>query len=371
MTEKIGSLKLSGILCESARIFAANFMLFVGLALLPGLADLASAMASVHPDPYAEPTAVHSLLDFLSYSLSFVLWVAGVVLYANSAAAICMATARIQMEEKVTIRSALSAVNPRAVRLIWVFVIQTIFSFWPMLFSFIMIYAIQDIESSSKYWAYTIACFALALGLIPSIAIFTRYQLAPTVCVLEDISPFSSIRRSIELGQGARWKLFWIFMIVFAPQLIISGILQWEIEQHRLSVLFFASSSVLYQALYKFPDVLASLFFLPLLYIACTLLYLQILKQKESFCVEDVLNGALATRQLKPFDDEESGPWDDAPYLEPEVGKDSVGMPWSIYGSRDALLYLQEEEDILEPGPSAAAAGLDSSQSDKASENQA
>jgi hypothetical protein len=344
MTKSLSPLSLIGILRESVRIFTANILFFVSLALLPGLADLAGKMASVHPSEYAETSTLHSLLFFLSYILSFVIWVVGVVLQAYCAGAICFATARIVTEEKVTVGSALSAVNPRAVRLIWVFLIQALFCFWPLLICTFLVLAIPD--QMHFEWSQWIAYGLLSVfGIIPTIALLQRYLLATSACVIENLSPISSIERSVHLGRGSRWKIFWALLLSFVPATAISIALQWKIERSASSLLFFMHYPIAFRVIDKLPDVILGLVSIPFFYIVLTLLYLQLLEQKEGVSCGDVLNGALASPKPLPCKDEEHGPWDDATYVEPEVGDDSIGIPWSMFGAKDATLDFEDKTE--------------------------
>jgi hypothetical protein len=352
MTRSLSSLSLIGILRKSVRIFVANILLFVGLALLPGLADLAGKMASAHPSEYAETSTLHSLLFFLSYLLSFVVWVIGIVLQAYCAGAICIATARILTEGKVTIGSALSAVNPRAIRLIWVSLMQALFGSWPLWICLILVVPITLQMDLLHGWGdWIVYGLVIVFGVIPTVTLVLRYLLATSACVIENISSYSSIERSIHLGRDSRWKIFWVFLLSIGPAAAISIALQWEIERHLSSLLFFVHYPIAFRVVDKLPDVVFGLVSIPFLYILLTLLYLQLLEQKDGISCSDVLNGALTPPKPLLYDDEEPGPWDDAIYSEPEVNEDSIGIPWSMFGAKDAVLNFEDETEPEEQIP--------------------
>jgi hypothetical protein len=369
MNTTTASLKVSGILRQAACILSANFLFFVGLALLPQLVDLASSMASVHPDPWAPSSSFHTLLVVLSYSLSFVLWVIDLIAQVYCVGAICLTTAHILKEKKISIRSALSAVNPKAIRIIWIFLIQAVLIVLPLFIALILARVIVSqttILNESNSWISLVIVFIF--GGIPTCFLFLRYVLAPSACMIEDISAYSSIERSVDLGRGNRWKIFCAAAIPPIPAFALSFVLQWEIEQHLSGFLFFVRYPVAFHALDKLPDFLIQLVFTPFFYIVVTLLYLQLVEQQEGVSCNELLNGALKT---KPYDDEEPGPWDDAPYIEPGPGDSSVGIPWSIYGSQDALQQIQEETDILEAESWKEIKETDSSQPNDSEESQA
>jgi len=188
--------------------------------------------------------------------------------------------------------------------------------------------------------------------------------------VIEDITPYSSIERSVDLGHGSRWKIFWACLVLMLPVTAVAWTLQWELEQHAAGFWFFARFPAAFQILDKLPDFAVQLIAAPFLGIVLTLLYLQLLEQKEGISLPDVLNGFFAARRSQPYEDEEPGPWDDVTDSSQEIGENSVGIPWSIFGAKDVPLKLQEEAGILEADTSAASTDSDSRKANEAVEGQ-
>jgi hypothetical protein len=58
--------------------------------------------------------------------------------------------------------------------------------------------------------------FGFVLLIIPGFLLFTRWYVFASVCVVEKQGPFGSLKRSAELTKGNRWKLFGIWLILFA-----------------------------------------------------------------------------------------------------------------------------------------------------------
>lgn len=371
MSTAVGSLSLSEIFRKSLKMFGANFLFFAGVAFFPSLAELASSMASVHPDKYADPTFAHSILVFLSYALSFFLWVATVILQALGTGAICFAVTSLLRGEEVTVASAFGTVIPRAFRLVWVSLIQTIFCCWPLIvvFPVLAIWNVTDDLSAWRDWIFW--GVMIVFGIVPVIVLFLRYAIADPACMIEDLSASWSIERSVVLGRGRRWSVFWCLAISMAPFAALIAVCEWKVKQLTAGVVFLTRHPVAAHAAEGLPGFAISLASIPIAYIVLTLLYLQLLEQKEGMNWQDVLNKAKAARFVRSEDEEEPGPWDDATDAPLDAGEDSVGIPWSIFGAKDLDLSLQNETGILVDEPFAASAESDSSHSNKDGEEQA
>ncbi len=125
MSTAASPIRMGEIFRDAARLLGANFLLFAGIALIPGLGDLAYAVASHHhPTSGFGDSSLHSLLVFASYALSFILWIVSVVLGALGAGAICFAVRRLLAGEALTIGYAYGAAYDKAAQLVSVILLQ-------------------------------------------------------------------------------------------------------------------------------------------------------------------------------------------------------------------------------------------------------
>ncbi len=78
--------------------------------------------------------------------------------------------------------------------------------------------------------------------------------------------------------------------------------------------------------------------------IVYTVLYFRLLAIQEEISLDEVRNGVLAERKQAAIEAEagEPGPWDHAGDPAMRVSHDSVGIPWSMFGSREALAAMQD-----------------------------
>jgi hypothetical protein len=350
---------LQEILREAARLLCSNFLLFAGIAFFPGLASLARSIASMHPDPASEPS---SLLLVSSYGLSFLLWVAEVILQAFGTAAICFAAPRLMLGETVTVRSAYNAVNPRAIRLIWVVLMQALFCFWPLFLVIVLVLA-QPLRSTFPGSLASLTAYGaiIVLGFLPSAALLTRYALAQSACVIEDLSAHASIERSIDLSRGSRWSICLVLLALVLPYALLAWLCGSGIEQLIAISPLLTSSHAAAHAIRQLPGFVLGLAWPPFLYIALTLLYLKLVEQKENVSLPGLLNGALAAKRPKPYCDDGPAPWGEDAEILTEVEESSVGIPWSLFGGRDTSPRSERETSVreMEQGWSAPSGGND------------
>lgn len=83
--------------------------------------------------------------------------------------------------------------------------------------------AIWDVvrQVLSRVWAIVAVAFllgiALLLGLmlfiLPAIVMAVRWVVALPACIVEGLGPFDSFRRSAELTEGHRWKIFGLLVV--------------------------------------------------------------------------------------------------------------------------------------------------------------
>ena len=66
---------------------------------------------------------------------------------------------------------------------------------------------------------------AIAL-IFPAFIVFTMWFVATPVCVVEQLGPWASMRRSRELTKGHRWKIFGLFVLMIIISAVAGGTIQ-------------------------------------------------------------------------------------------------------------------------------------------------
>ena len=228
---------LGEILDRTAQLYRENFVLFAGIAavyagLLLGLnlaeIGLDSTLAGLHMVRAERLLAAVSIL--LSVLAAFIS--AGLAIAANN-----RAVGWLSLGRAATIRDAYAAILPRAGRYLWLLT-ATAFVVWtPMALvyggylGFALSYAhvVQPFTAGNvPARVGSMAGFAIGTGIflllvIPAAiwaAMMTlRYALAVPASVMEGLKAREAMRRSAELGHGARGRIFVLGLLAVAIQM--------------------------------------------------------------------------------------------------------------------------------------------------------
>ena len=84
----------------------------------------------------------------------------------------------------------------------------------------------------SRFWSILGLSILVALGIgigfllfiIPGVMLAVRWSVALPACVVENLGPLASMRRSAELTRGHRWKIFGLF-VLFLVGVIVAALI--------------------------------------------------------------------------------------------------------------------------------------------------
>ncbi|MGD0731738.1 MAG: hypothetical protein ABR956_10770 [Terracidiphilus sp.] len=291
MTTTLRTLNLGGILDRGVNIFRAQPLLFFGLGLIPGLAELAYQIASVHPKSVTNPDAAHIALVVASYGATFVLWVGQIVLGAIVTAAVCLATSKINLGEAISIRFAFDSFKSKGGRLVWLGFLQGFYAGWPFfIIVFVAAFMAAGVGSSANPLYVMLPIYIL--GSVPCIALYTRYALAFPACAIENLGAQASIKRSVGLSEGGRWRICGGFLVPLVPPLIVLGGSAALIEYLKAVSPLLAESPLIAASLNGLAALLMGLVFTPFNSIVLTLLYYDQRIRREGYDIERMMDTA-------------------------------------------------------------------------------
>ena len=302
MIENLRPMNLGGILDRGVQIFRARYQLFFGLAFIPGLAQLAYQLATVHPKAGLAKSGAEIGLLLGSYFATLVFWCVHLVLQAIAQAAICLAASRVHLGEQVSFRAAFGAFTSKAGRLVGLTFLQGIFAFWPLVIVIFIgvIFATATAVSgtmgtaSSQYWLIPL----VTLGMIPCMALYTRYVLAFPVTAIEGLSATSAIERSVGLSAGGRWRIFWGLIVPAVPPLMIVGGVAALIAHFKAYSPLLAGTPIAVAGINGVITLISSLLFTPYNSIVHTLLYYDQRIRREGYDVEQMMHSAGLNAEL-------------------------------------------------------------------------
>lgn len=287
MTPTLQPLNIGGILDRAVQILRGNFPLFAGLALFPGVAQLAMQLTSVHPATITDPSGGHILLVLASYVASLFFTVANLVLQAVAMAAMSLAASKVMFGEPTSIRTAFNAFSSKKGRLVGLELLQGLYSGWPMIL--VCIFAVVvAVFASSPYIMVTI----LVLGSIPCIILYTRYALAFPACAIENLTAGSAIDRSVKLSEGGRWRIFGGILFPGIAAGGFSGGSILLIESMRTHIGWLASHPMAVAGVNGAISLFADVIFIPVSALVLTVLYYDQRIRREGYDIEKMMEGA-------------------------------------------------------------------------------
>jgi hypothetical protein len=286
-------MRLGEILDLAVQLLRTNLALFVAIALPPGIAQFGMSTASdfVRADGKGATYALALLA-----SVVFVL--ASMIISPMAGAAKCWATSQLVLDRPVTMREAYGAFSRRKAQLVYLSIVQSLMSFWPGIILYIILSA--SISGLGSKASVAMTSFIMVVAMVPCGLLWARYQLAyPAAAILgTDVS--ASIKRSVTLGDGFRWKVLWasalpagvFWALQFSGDLLID--LLKGISSFGRHVDFLAPF------IQNFWHLLVGLVFLPLQSIAITLVYYDLCVRKEGLDVALMMEQAGMTTSELP-----------------------------------------------------------------------
>ena len=246
MNNQLRPMTLGEILDRTAELYRNHFMLFAGTSAIFAGTMLLIAMLHLGSLTLIGYPHIPAHLEW-AYAVSLGIEVLAVALVAGLAiAAFNRVVAWIYMGEAATVRAAAGSVFSRVGRYLWLMTV-TMFRAWsPLFIVYVALFAIlfamlpagflfnpqaahhpANINPSN---ALEMLASMLILGPLFLLAfgygvfMWLRYSLAMPACVVEGLTSKRAIRRSIELSQGSRGRIFVLWLLVYVVRLLL-GIL--------------------------------------------------------------------------------------------------------------------------------------------------
>jgi hypothetical protein len=277
-------MNLGGILDRGVQVFRARAPIFIGLGSITGIAHFAYQLVTAYPESALAGSANRGP-RFESPGATLVSWLALAGLGAIVQAATCYAASRVILGEQVSIRKVFGAFTSKVWLLIWLTILQGFYAGWPFLVA-TFVSVIATSPGSAEQGVIVL------IGLIPCVVLFTRYALAFPAIVIERFTPQASIERSINLGAGGRWRVFWGVIVPYVPALMLTYVVPGVMNALQNSNAFPALNSFLVAGINGFVGLISALVFTPYVSIVLTLLYYDQRMRREGFDVEWMMQAA-------------------------------------------------------------------------------
>ena len=238
MNTQLRPMTLGEILDRTAELYRTHFLLFAGISSIFAVVMLAvqllylrSLVLLGYPNLMAHwqwGTASTAVVEAL-----VVLMLAGLSIAANN-----RAVAWVYLDKPATIRAAAGSVLPRLRTYLWLMTITAFRAWAPFAVLYVAFMGIafavlphgfmtnpMAAQGAAQHNPGAIMAGAIgmlvlmpffALAVIYGVWMTLRYSLAVPACVVEELPAAGAIKRSIELSQGSRGRIFVLGLLVYA-----------------------------------------------------------------------------------------------------------------------------------------------------------
>lgn len=226
MNELLRPLNLGEILDRSLELYRARFLVFFGIAALPAGIVLAIASATLlfflwfgsGASALASPVLAGVLALVFFAALLLVGFPAAVGASALGTAALNHAAARAYLGEDLSIRAAYRHAWKRGWRYLWLHVLQSLLVFVAPMIAWNLVLLLATLAGAFGVGAggilTGIVAIAGGVGLVVWFLLaLVRIWMAFPVCVVEQTVAWEAVKRSYRLSQGARGRIFVLWLL--------------------------------------------------------------------------------------------------------------------------------------------------------------
>jgi membrane-anchored glycerophosphoryl diester phosphodiesterase (GDPDase) len=216
------------ILDRIYRLMRANFKLFIGIAAVPAgvmipITALFFAIAFVpviaHPQSPPNPGAVFGLM----VPAILVTMLLSLVVFALYLAASIHAASQAHLGLKITFGEAYAVAWKRCGRYLWLMFLGYLIACAPILVAELVIAVPMGLLSMNKatpppvFFLMIPLVMLLFIGaIVYGVIMAMRLSLAFPASIAEDLTAWAAIRRSGQLTQGAKGRIFLVFLVIYA-----------------------------------------------------------------------------------------------------------------------------------------------------------
>ena len=318
-------LSLGEILDRTVQLYRRNFLLFMGISLLPAafnvlVAGSVSIFFTSRAAVFQTPAGAQALLGLIAVLALF--FVAGVPLLiaivSLALSALNHAAFLRNRGEASTIRSAYAYGLRHFWRYLGILGFQLLFAailpgavFAGVFFVGGMVIALLATTGAGKALAVLFGVLAVALiFVLVAVAawIWLRYCLAFPVCVTEDGKPWACMQRSSQLSKGSRGRIFVMYLLVlvltwvayYALTLPVDILLKLTVYKSMGAVALLTKPPVALQVISLFINFLERAFVMPIYAIALLLFYNDQRTRQEGYDIELLMAQAGWTTLAQP-----------------------------------------------------------------------
>ena len=222
MAEPLRPMSTGQLLDHTFGLYRKNFLLFVGIATVGPAANLIFRLLTVGADvgaPLGSHRAATGAATLATTGLGvlvgYVIMLAGMAL---SHAATVKAVAAVYLGRETSVIGAYKALRGRIWSLFGTFGLIVLIVGAALVAVIIVAvlvttFGLVEITGAGTAGAVVRVLVIAALAVAAFMAIYVRYALAIQACVVEGMGPRASLKRSVFLSNGARWRVVAVYLV--------------------------------------------------------------------------------------------------------------------------------------------------------------
>jgi hypothetical protein len=231
MTESLRPMSTGELLDRTFMLYRKNFLLFVGIATIGPVAYLVFQLLTIGSAVVPRSSRATGSAAFASMGVGILVGL--VVMMAGMAishAATVKAVAAVHLGRMITVGGAYKALRGRIFRVLAVFslvMLLVLVGAGVIIMVASVIASLALVGGAQAGTAGAIAgglvgLVAVVAGVLLAITIYVRYSLAIQACVVEDLRPVASLKRSAVLSKGARSRVLTVYFVFGLLSMIVS-----------------------------------------------------------------------------------------------------------------------------------------------------
>lgn len=292
MEIELRPLSTGEVLDRTFRFYRAHFLVFVGIAGLAALMETAGNALQVLTFRFALMDGAQKLIANFASGIGVLIQMLLVLVAASLVfAAIAREVIALHQNGNLGIAGAYRAVLPRWFRYVRLAVMWWLAAGWPFIVAILLVVLIPGlgVSTRSPMFVGAVGLWVVVMFLMVPLCIwlFCRYSLCMPASAMEDMGVLQSLKRSVTLSKGLRWRIFLLLMVVYVLQSIlmmglmipILGLFLNLAKTHGVLPL----GAVIYEIAIGF--VLIALI-TPIYIVGLTLIYIDARIRKEGFDIE-------------------------------------------------------------------------------------
>ncbi|HEV2276919.1 MAG TPA: hypothetical protein VGS02_02015 [Acidobacteriaceae bacterium] len=229
MNVELRPLSAGEVLDRTFQFFRARLGMFVGIATVGAAVRTAGVTLQTfslrYLNAHGSAHAVASVLRGSSVLLNIGF---SLLAYSLVFAAITAAIMALHLGRPTGIFDAYREIWPRWFRFVLLSIVIGFLAFWPLIIVtglLAAVFLIPGISSQATVMLAWTAAFGLLLVVALPICVWLlcRYALSCAACVVEDLKVWQSLKRSVSLSKGLRWRIFLLMLLVYVIEMILVG----------------------------------------------------------------------------------------------------------------------------------------------------